>query len=94
MTIVNRQTTLYIDIINILGVIMIIYKPFWDTLKKKGKSTYTLINDNHISSATINKLRHNQPITTTTINDLCTILDCSVEDIALFVPSKDDQLIR
>ncbi len=73
---------------------MITYKPFWDTLKKKGKSTYTLIKDNHISSATINKLRHNQPITTTTINDLCTILDCSVEDIALFVPSKDDQLIR
>lgn len=94
MTIVNRQTALYIDVINILGVIMITYKPFWDTLKKKGKSTYTLIKDNHISSATINKLRHNQPITTTTINDLCTILDCSVEDIALFVPSKDDQLIR
>ena len=53
---------------------MIVYDPFWKTLKKSSKTTYTLIKDHHISSSTIDKLRKNKPITTTTLNDLCRIL--------------------
>ena len=49
---------------------MIVYDPFWKTLKKSSKTTYTLIKDHHISSSTIDKLRKNKPITTTTLNDL------------------------
>lgn len=73
---------------------MISYKPFWDTMKKKGKTTYTLINDYHVSSATINKLRHDKPITTTTINDLCIILNCSVEEIVVYISTEDEKIIR
>ncbi len=36
---------------------MICYSPFWETLKKSLESTYTLINNYHISSSTIDKLR-------------------------------------
>lgn len=72
---------------------MIIYTPFWETLKKSSESTYTLIYKHHLSSSTIDKLRKNKPINTTTINDLCYILKCGVADIMEYVPSDDDQLL-
>ena len=60
---------------------MIIYAPFWKTLKEKGESTYTLINKYGISSATIDRMRKGEGISTQKINDFCKILDCRVEDI-------------
>lgn len=65
---------------------MVTYEPFWDTLQKNNFSTYILINKYHISSSLIHRLRHNLPISTVTISDLCTILQCNVEDIIKFVP--------
>lgn len=70
---------------------MIDYSPFWNTLKKSNESTYTLINKYHISSATIDKLRKNKSMNTTTLNDLCRILNCRLEEIAQYVPSDTDQ---
>ena len=72
---------------------MIVYDPFWKTLKKSSKTTYTLIKDHHISSSTIDKLRKNKPITTTTLNDLCRILGCKVDEILEYVSSPDDQCL-
>lgn len=66
---------------------MIVYTPLWKTMKEKGISTYALINKHHISSSTINRLRHNQGVTTQMIDDLCTILDCNVEDIIKYEKS-------
>lgn len=63
---------------------MIVYTPLWETMKEKGITTYTLINKYNISSSTINRLRHNQGVTTQLIDDLCIILDCNVEDIIKF----------
>ena len=70
---------------------MIDYSPFWQTLKTSSESTYTLINNHHISSSTLDKLRKNKPVNTTTINDLCRILNCQIQDIAQYVPSNNDQ---
>ena len=70
---------------------MIDYSPFWETLKKSNASTYTLINKHHISSSTIDKLRKNKPLNTTTLNDLCRILDCDIEEICKYIPSDTDQ---
>ena len=64
---------------------MISYEPFWNTLKEKNISTYTLINKHGISSSLIHRLRHNLPISTVTVNDLCTILNCDVCDIIKFI---------
>ena len=72
---------------------MIVYNRFWTTLKNSGQSTYTLIKDHHISSSTIDKLRNNKPLNTTTINDLCRILHCQVEDIMQYEPSSEDQML-
>ena len=70
---------------------MIIYTPFWKTLHSSTESTYTLIKNHHLSSSAIDKLRNNKPITTTTLNDLCRILNCRVEDILEYVSSDQDQ---
>ena len=70
---------------------MIDYSPFWDTLKNSTESTYTLINKHHISSSTLDKLRKNRPLNTTTINDLSRILDCKIEEVCQYIPSEDDQ---
>ena len=70
---------------------MISYEPFWRTLKASNESTYTLINRHGISSSTIDKLRNNKPLNTTTVNDLCRILGCEIEQIMKYIPSKDDQ---
>jgi len=63
---------------------MIKYDPFWNTLKERGESTYTLINKYGISSATIDRIRKEKGITTQKLNDLCNILKCRVEDIIVY----------
>lgn len=68
---------------------MISYAPFWATLKKKKISTYTLINTYHISSATIDRMRKGNGISTMKIDDFCKILKCRVEDIIEF---KDENI--
>ncbi|MBQ6480563.1 MAG: helix-turn-helix transcriptional regulator [Anaerolineaceae bacterium] len=73
---------------------MIVYTPFWETLKRSNESTYTLIKVHHISSSIIDRLRNNKPITTTTINDLCFILGCRVEDIMAYTACAEDQIIH
>lgn len=65
---------------------MIEYTPFWETLKKSEETTYTLIHKHNISSETIRKLKNNQGMTTTKINDLCHILHCRIEDILVYTP--------
>lgn len=72
---------------------MISYAPFWKTLRDSSESTYTLIKNYHISSSTIDKLRKNKPLNTTTVNDICRILSCRVEDVLEYVPSEEDQAL-
>lgn len=64
---------------------MITYSPFYETLKSRGISTYKLINQYNVSRSLLDRLKHNKPISTVTLNDLCKILDCAVEDIILYI---------
>lgn len=67
---------------------MIDYQPFWETLKESGESTYTLITRHRISSATVDKLRKNKPMNTTTLDELCRVLECALEDVVRYVPEE------
>ena len=67
---------------------MISYEPFYKTLKEKGFSTYKLINNYGICRSLLDRLKHNKPISTVTLNDLCNILKCRVEDILVFTEDK------
>ncbi len=64
---------------------MITFEPFYKTLKEKNISTYKLINTFGVSRGTLDRLKHNKPITTVTLDDLCKILDCRIEDIVEYI---------
>lgn len=68
---------------------MISYEPFYKTIKEKGISTYKLINQYGISRSLIDRLKHNKPISTVTLNDLCAILQCTVQDVLVFIPDGE-----
>lgn len=69
---------------------MISYEPFYKTLKEKSISTYKLINEYKVSRSLLDRLKHNKPISTVTLNDLCTFLDCNVEDILIYIKESDE----
>lgn len=68
---------------------MISYEPFWKTLKKRNITTYALINKYNISSATIDRMKKGNGISTMKINDFCKILNCNVEDIITYVNEEN-----
>ncbi len=64
---------------------MISYEPLYKTMREKGITTYTLVNVYGVSRSLLDRLKHGKPITTVTLNDLCTFLDCKVEDILIYI---------
>ena len=60
---------------------MISYKPFFETLKRKGITQYKLETEYGISKGTVDNLRHNRSITLYTVEELCKILECNPWDI-------------
>lgn len=70
---------------------MITYEPFYKTMKDRGMTTYKLIRDFNISRSLIDRLKHNKPISTVTLNDLCNILKCDVDGIMHHVPDEPDK---
>lgn len=64
---------------------MISYKPFFQTLLKKNVTEYNLIFKQGLSANTIHRMKKGQAITTKTIDELCFILNCGVEDIIEYV---------
>ena len=67
---------------------MISYEPLWVTMKSKGITTYTLIVKYGLSRQTIHKLKHNESTTLNTIQNLCSILECNIEDVVKITPDK------
>jgi DNA-binding Xre family transcriptional regulator len=69
---------------------LINYEPFWSTLRQKNVSKYQLIYHWGVSSNTLRRMGHNEPISTTTLNELCLILGCGVQDIIEFTASDEE----
>ena len=67
---------------------MIKFDRLWLTMERKGVSTYWLREKCGIDRKTIRRLHANDNIETKTLNKLCTVLECNLEDIAEFV--RDD----
>ena len=64
---------------------MIKFDKLWETMEKKGVSTYWLREKCGIDRKTIRRLHANENIETKTIDKLCTALDCKIEDIVEFI---------
>jgi len=69
---------------------MISYEPFWSIIKEKGVSTYKLIHKFGVSNGTLYRMKKGSNLSTSTINELCKILDCKVEDILVYIKDKED----
>lgn len=61
---------------------MIVFTKLWETMKIKNISQYQLIKKYGISTGQLDRLRKNQNVNSYTLNTLCEILDCKLEDIA------------
>ncbi len=70
------------------GEVVIIFDKLWSVMDKKGVSTYQLREKCGIDSKTVRRLRANNNMETKTLNKLCTVLDCRLEDIAEYVPDE------
>ena len=60
---------------------MISYKPFYETLFKKGITEYHMIFKEGFSANTMHRIKQGKAISTKTLDALCYSLDCNVEDI-------------
>lgn len=60
---------------------MIKYDRLWITMKERGITQYDLCEKYHISRSLLDKLRHNKNVQVKSIDKLCNILHCNVEDI-------------
>lgn len=71
---------------------MISYEPLWTMLKNKDITQYQLINKYHVSAGQLSRLRKNNYISTHTIDILCEILNCRVEDVLRYIPNSDIEI--
>ncbi|BFK19495.1 hypothetical protein F230042K4_07860 [Mediterraneibacter glycyrrhizinilyticus] len=62
---------------------MIDYSPLWKTMKSKNISQYYLLK-NGIDNKTLDSIKKGNNITLLTLERLCSILDCSPNDIVSF----------
>lgn len=60
---------------------MITYEPFFNTLRLKRITTYKLVNDFGFSKGTLDSLKQNRNITMVTLNNICNLLDCDINDV-------------
>lgn len=76
------------------GASMINYNNCWETMAKKGVTKYSLIYHYGISSNTLRRMSHGEPITTATINELCLILHCMPQDILSFEATEKEKAFQ
>lgn len=64
---------------------MIVFDKLWQTMQEKGITTYQLREKCGIDSKTIRRLRANDNMETKTLNKLCAVLHCRIEDVSEYV---------
>lgn len=67
---------------------MIVFNKLWSTMKEKNISQYKLIKAYGISTGQLDRLRKNENVSTYTLNQLCKILNCKLDDIAEYIEDQ------
>lgn len=70
---------------------MISYRPFYETLLKKDITEYHLIFKEGISANTLHRMKKGLSITTKTLDTLCFVLDCEVQDIIVHDKNAEEE---
>lgn len=68
---------------------MIRYDRLWKTMKTKGITQYALYTHYNVTRSQLDRLRKNKNVEVYTIDKLCSILDCRVEDIMEYIPDQN-----
>lgn len=67
---------------------MMSFEPLWETMKQKGITTYKLTNNYNVSRGTLDNLKHDRNVTLLTVERMCEILDCKVENVVVYKKNK------
>lgn len=59
-------------------------------MKNKKITKYYLKTYCNVNNNTLHKLKHDEPLNTTTIDRLCEILDCNVQDVMMYAPNAKE----
>ena len=62
---------------------MLDYSPMWETMKRKGITQYRLLKSG-IDNKTLDAIKKGNNITMLTLEKLCTILECTPNDVIRF----------
>ena len=68
---------------------MIKYDRLWETMKKQGITQYDLYTHHNVNRSQLDRLRKNENVEINTIDKLCNILKCSVEEIMEHIPDDN-----
>lgn len=60
------------------------YSPMWDTMERKGISQYSLLKAG-VDNKTLDSIKKGKNITLLTLEKLCTILNCTPNEVVQFV---------
>jgi len=69
---------------------VISYEPLWKTMEKKEATTYTLRYKGQISGATVQRLQRGESVSTNTIDSICKLLNCRVEDVIIYLDDESN----
>ena len=69
---------------------MVSYDRLWETMEKRKISQYRLIKEFGLSSGQMSRLKKNTYVSTHTLETLCRILDCRIEDV-MEVPFEEEK---
>ena len=67
---------------------MIRYDRLWDTMANRGMTQYKLIKFHGFSAGQIGRLKKNMHVSTHTLETLCRLLDCRIEDIVEYAADE------
>lgn len=67
---------------------MISYEPLFQTMKKKGITSYRLFKMGFPQS-NYYAMKRGENVSSHTVNELCKLLDCNVSDIMTYIAEED-----
>ena len=67
---------------------MISYDRFWETLKKKNITQYALNKKYGVSTGLLDRMRGNEPMSLATVDKLCNLLGCEIQEIVEIIPDE------
>jgi len=68
---------------------MIKYDRLWQTMEERHITKYVLHKKYHFSKSLLHRLSYNEGISMNTVDNLCRILECNIEDICEYVPDEN-----